>query len=324
MPAPPLPGRITSSDFPARAMNLRDLEYLVALEDERHFQRAAERCFVSQPTLSGQLKKLEEELGVSLVERSGRRLSMTEAGRAITEQARRVLADARTIKELAASFRNPLEGDLHVGVIPTVAPYLLPLCIPDLRRRYPKLKLFLHEYQTAVLLQKLRDATLELLILALPVETDEFAELDLFREPFLLSVPENHELARQKQVSLDVLQDMDVMLLEEGHCMRGQALDVCLLAGAREQRGFRGSSLETLRQMVAEDIGITLLPKLATVRERDRQSGVRNIPFESPEPTRRIGLLYRRGSHRTECFTAIGEVIRESVTRYLDGLDVME
>ncbi|SCZ56293.1 DNA-binding transcriptional regulator OxyR [Thiohalomonas denitrificans] len=298
-------------------MNLRDLEYLVALDEERHFQRAADRCYVSQPTLSGQIKKLEGELNVSLVERSGRKIAMTEAGLAIAGQARRVLADTRTIRELAASFRNPMEGDLHMGVIPTVAPYLLPLFIPHLRRRFPGLKLFLHEHQTAVLLRKLRDAELEVLLLALPVETDEFVENDLFREPFLLTVADDHPLAERDRASLDLLKDLEVMLLEEGHCMRGQALDVCLTAGAREHRGFRGTSLETLRQMAAEGIGITLMPKLATLRERNHEGSIRYIPFEEPEPTRRIGLLYRKGSYREESFAAIGEVIREAVTTSL-------
>ncbi|WP_411293324.1 DNA-binding transcriptional regulator OxyR [Thiohalomonas denitrificans] len=298
-------------------MNLRDLEYLVALDEERHFQRAADRCYVSQPTLSGQVKKLEGELNVSLVERSGRKIAMTEAGLAIAGQARRVLAETRTIRELAAGFRNPMEGDLHMGVIPTVAPYLLPLFIPHLRRRYPALKLFLHEHQTAVLLQKLRDAELELLLLALPVETDEFVESDLFREPFLLTVAEDDPLAKRERASLDLLEGLEVMLLEEGHCMRGQALDVCLTAGAREHRGFRGTSLETLRQMAAEGIGITLMPKLATLRERNHEGPIRYIPFEEPEPTRRIGLLYRKGSYREESFAAIGEVIRESVATSL-------
>ncbi len=300
-------------------MNLRDLEYLVALEEERHFQRAAERCFVSQPTLSGQIKKLEEELGVPLVERGGRKIGMTEAGCAIARQARRVLAESRTVKEMAAGFGNPMEGDLHVGVIPTVAPYLLPLVIPQLRRHYPELKLFLHEHQTAVLLRKLRDAELELLLLALPVETDEFVASDLFREPFLLTAAEDDPVAKHGRASLDRLKGLEVMLLEEGHCMRGQALDVCLLAGASEQKGFRGTSLETIRQMVAEGLGITLMPRLAAIRGLGGDAGVRYIPFEDPQPVRRIGLLYRKGSYRADCFSAVGEVIRESVSPYLES-----
>jgi LysR family hydrogen peroxide-inducible transcriptional activator len=289
-------------------MNLRDLEYVVALDEEQHFHRAAERCCVSQPTLSGQIKKLEDTLGIQLVERNGRTVRMTEAGREVAAQARRVLAEARAIKDLAAAFRDPLKGRLQVGVIPTVAPYLLPLFMARLRERHPDLQLFLHEQQTAVLLERLRRAELDLLILALPVETDEFAEQDLYDEPFLMTVPTDHPLAARKRATLDHLHGQDVLLLEEGHCLRGQALDVCLLAGASEFRGFRGSSLETVRQMVAEGIGITLMPQLAAGHEPN----IHYLPFTEPVPTRRIGLLYRKGSYRQAAFNAIAKVIREA------------
>lgn len=289
-------------------MNLRDLEYVAALDEEQHFHRAAERCCVSQPTLSGQIKKLEDTLGIQLVERNGRHVRMTDAGREVAQQARRVLAEARAIKELAAAFRDPLKGRLQVGVIPTVAPYLLPLFMSHLRERYPDLSLFLHEQQTAVLLERLRRAELDLLILALPVETDEFAHIDLYDEPFLLAVPANHPFASRKRVTIELLRGQDVLLLEEGHCLRGQALDVCLLAGANEFRGFRGSSLETVRQMVAEGIGITLMPQLAA----DKDVGIGYLPFMEPAPTRRIGLLYRKGSYRQAAFAAIADVIRQA------------
>ncbi|GAB4293355.1 MAG: DNA-binding transcriptional regulator OxyR [Thiohalomonadaceae bacterium] len=290
-------------------MNLRDLEYLVALDEEQHFHRAAARCFVSQPTLSGQIKKLEEYLGVMLVER-GRQVRMTEAGKLVAAQARRVLTEARGVKEIATTFRDPMAGRLQLGVIPTIAPYLLPLFVPRLHKRHPRLQLFLHEHQTAVLLDKLRNGDLDLLLLALPVETDEFAEINLYQEPFLLSVPTGHaSLAKVKVAGLDHLHGQEVLLLEEGHCLRGQALDVCLLGGASEYSGFRGTSLETVRQMVAEGIGITLMPQLAQGREKT----IRYIPFADPVPTRRVGLLYRSGSYRTEAFAAVAQAVREAV-----------
>ncbi len=295
-------------------MNLRDLEYLVALDEEQHFHRAAERCFVSQPTLSGQIRKLEESLGVLLVERSGRQVRMTEAGREVAAQARRVLAEARSVKSIADAFRDPLSGRLDVGVIPTIAPYLLPLFVPHLRARCPNLRLFLHEHQTAVLLERLRRAELDLLVLALPVDRGELVEVDLYQEPFLLAVTKGHPLARRKRIELDVLQGEEVLLLEEGHCLRGQALDVCLLAGASEYGGFRGTSLETLRQMVGEGIGVTLMPQLAASR---RDDGVRFLPFADPPPSRRVGLLYRRSSPRAAAFAAVGETIREAVAPLL-------
>lgn len=291
-------------------MNLRDLEYLVALDEERHFNRAAERCFVSQPTLSGQLRKLEERLGVTLVERTSRQVVMTDVGRAVAAQARRVLGEAKEIREIAQSYRDPMAGELQVGLIPTVGPYLLPLLMPDVKRDHPRLKLFLHEYQTAVLLERLRDGELDLLILALPVETTEFAEIDLYTEPFWLAAPPEDELAQREQVGLEDLSGREVLLLEEGHCLRGQALDVCFQGGASEYAGFRATSLETLRHMVGEGLGITLMPEFAVPAQRGEGMPVRYVPFSEPVPSRRIGILYRKRSYREPTFHALAETIR--------------
>ncbi|MDH5259109.1 MAG: LysR substrate-binding domain-containing protein, partial [Gammaproteobacteria bacterium] len=200
-------------------MNLRELEYLIAIDEERHFNKAAERCFVSQPTLSGQLKKLEDELGVLLVERSNRQVKMTEVGSAVAAQARRVLAETRILKETARSYHDPMTGELHIGLIPTVAPYLLPLMMPALKKQCPKLKLWLHEYQTKILLEKLQNAELDLLILALPVETDQFEELDIFKESFWLAAPRDEKLAQKKKIDLMELKEHEMLLLEEGHCL---------------------------------------------------------------------------------------------------------
>ncbi|HEY0720234.1 MAG TPA: DNA-binding transcriptional regulator OxyR [Gammaproteobacteria bacterium] len=296
--------------------NLRDLEYLVLLDEERHFRRAAERGFVSQPTLSGQLKKLEEQLGVVLVERTSRQVTMTEAGRAVAAQARRVLAEAKAIRDVAQAFQDPLAGELHLGLIPTIAPYLLPLCMPLIRARHPQLRLMLHEQQTAPALEQLRNATLDLLLLALPVETDEFAELELYTEPFLLAAPQNDPLAHKQQATLADLQGRSVLLLEEGHCLRGQALDVCFTAGASEYAGFHATSLETLRHMVGEGIGITLIPELAVPQQRSASDPIRYLPFADPPPSRRIGLLWRRGSYRESAFRAIAATVRDAVAQW--------
>lgn len=290
-------------------MNLRELQYLVAVDEEQHFHRAAERCFVSQPTLSGQLKKLEQELDILLVERNTRQVVMTEAGRLISGLARKVLAEVKNISDVAQTFSDPMIGELQVGLIPTLAPYLLPHVIPVLKQHYPGLKLWLHEYQTTILLDKLRRAELDLLILALPVDTDEFSELSLFEEAFELAVPVHHELAERQTVTLDDLVGREMLLLEEGHCLRGQALDVCFMAGARENAGFQASSLETLRHMVGEDMGITLIPELAVRREAE-ESGIRYLPFSDPQPSRRIGMLYRKGSYREETFKNIRQLIQ--------------
>jgi len=290
-------------------MNLRELQYLVAVDQERHFHRAAERCFVSQPTLSGQLKKLEQELGVLLVERTSRQVVMTEVGVAVAVQARKALAEVKVIKDIAETFHDPMAGELHVGLIPTVAPYLLPIIMPLMRKKYPKLKLWLYEYQTAVLLEKLGRAELDVLILALPVDTDVFSELDLYKEPFQLAMPRDEALAAHKLISLNDIKDREMLLLEEGHCLRGQALDVCFMAGARENIGFHASSLETLRHMVGEGMGMTLMPELSIPAKQTRKDAIRYLPFKDPKPSRRIGMLYRKGSYREETFINLQETI---------------
>lgn len=300
-------------------MNLRELEYLVAIDETLHFNKAAQRCHVSQPTLSGQLKKLEEELGVLLVERNNRRVVMTAAGQAVAVQARRVLSESRLIKEIAQTFHDPLAGELHLGLIPTVAPYLLPLIMPPLNKRYPGLRLWLHEHQTHVLLDKLRTGELDLLILALPVPHDEFAEVDLFKEPFLLAVPRDEQLAHRPMITLDDLHARQMLLLEEGHCLRGQALDVCFSAGATENAGFHATSLETLRHMVGEGMGMTLMPELAVPARRTKRDAVHYLPFQDPKPSRRIGMLHRKGSYREQAFQKIGEIVRSAVPKTMLG-----
>jgi len=291
-------------------MNIRDLEYLIAVDEERHFHRAAERCFVSQPTLSGQLKKLEEELGVLLVERNNRQVSMTEAGEAVVKHARTVLAEIRTIKDVADFYQDPMVGDVRVGIIPTIAPYLLPVIMPPLNKSFPQLKIWLYEYQTHVLLEKLQRAELDFLILALPIEKHEFTELDLFREPFRLAVKKDHALAKKKQVNLGDIANQELLLLEEGHCLRGHILDVCLLAGVKEEGQYHATSLETLRHMVGEGMGMTLIPELAVPAKTRKTDEIRYIEFSDPKPNRRIGMLYRKNSYREEAFNNISELIR--------------
>ncbi|MCK5647943.1 MAG: DNA-binding transcriptional regulator OxyR [Gammaproteobacteria bacterium] len=295
-------------------MNLRELEYLVAVDEECHFNRAAERCFVSQPTLSGQLKKLEEELGIMLIERNTRHVSMTDAGTAVAQQARKILKEVKAIKEITQSFDDPMAGELKMGLIPTIAPYLLPEIIPELNQQFPRLTLWLYEHQTAVLLEKLKNADLDLLILALPVNTDEFSEINLFQETFWLAVPHHKTLSRKKNIQLMDLNEQEMLLLEEGHCLRGQALDVCFSAGATENNSYRATSLETLRHMVSEGIGMTLLPELAVPKKRTRSDTISYIPFSDPKPSRRIGMLYRQGSYREQTYQQMAQVIKEKMS----------
>lgn len=300
-------------------MNLRELEYLIAIEEEKHFHKAADRCHVSQPTLSAQLKKLESKLGVLLVERNNRQVNMTEIGSLIAKQARVVIAEAKQIKEIVQAFDDPMIGEVHLGLIPTIAPYLLPIIIPSLKQEYPDLKLWLYEHQTAVLLDMLRNAKLDLLILALPVDTKEFDELTLYQEDFWFALPTQDTLSHKKTAKLSDLNEREVLLLQEGHCLRGQALDICFENGASEYQGFQATSLETLRYMVAEGVGCTLLPELSVPDQIAENSTIKYLPFSKPKPQRRIGLLFRKGSYRKETYEKVCQVIKRSVLKRQKG-----
>ena len=295
------------------AVNLRDLRYLVALADERHFGKAAERCYVSQPTLSAQVRKLEEYLGVPLVERQPKRISITPAGEKIVERARRLLQEADAIVELAKSDRDPLTGTLKVALIPTVGPYLLPHVVRRLKRALPKLKLLLYEYQTAPLLEKLHDGEIDMGILALPVPMDGLDAAELYSEPFMLAVPADHPFAERERVTTQDLHGEPLLLLEDGHCLRDQALEVCSRVGAQESQDYRATSLETLRQMVAAGHGVTLLPELAAASPVGSARGLRIKPFVKPAPARTIGAVWRKSTTRGPAIEAIANAIRAAM-----------
>lgn len=298
-------------------MNLRDLEYLIALDELRHFRKAAEHCYVSQPTLSGQLKKLEQELGVQLVERTRHKVFLTPVGQEVAQKARRIMQEVEYIQELAQLAGDPLRGPLYIGLIPTLGPYLLPLIIPDIRKRLPGLELYLHEIQTAELLKRLSSGDLDVGILALPVDIEQMQIRPLFQENFWLAVPIHHPLAGQKTIQIQQLAQETILLLDDGHCLREQALDVCATAGAREKANFRGTSLETLKHMVSSGNGITLMPELAILNS-DRNNGlIRYLPFEQPAPSRRIGLIYRNSSPRKSCFEKLARIIQKAVQKHL-------
>jgi LysR family hydrogen peroxide-inducible transcriptional activator len=292
-------------------MNLRDLKYLVAVAEHRHFGRAADACFVSQPTLSTQLKKLEEELGVTLIERTNRQVLLTAVGERVVAQAQRVLREANQLSHIAEEYADPFGGEFRLGIIPTVAPYLLPKILGPIRRNLPTLKIQLTEGQTAVISQLLREGDLDAVILALPMEEENVIERKLYREPFYLAVSRNHPLAQKKTVSVNNLDDEQVLLLEDGHCLRDQALAVCSSHNAVENTNFRASSLETLRQMVVADVGITLMPKLAVPAKPG--AGIRYIPFEGEIPHRDIGLCWRKSSPREPLLEKLAEVLAESL-----------
>ena len=303
-------------------MNLRDLKYLVALADHKHFGRAASACFVSQPTLSTQIRKLEDELGVSLVERAPRHIMLTPAGRDAAEGARRIMADVDEMKEAARRSQNPEAGAVRLGIFPTLGPYLLPHVVPRVRERFHDLELLLIEEKTEVILRQLREGKLDAGVLALPLHDDQLHIELLFEEPFMLAVPETHALANSKPLAMQDLAHESLLLLEDGHCLRDQALDVCHLAGAGEKTGFRATSLETLRQMVAANVGITLLPVLAVKPPVAASPDVRLLPFRAPAPSRRIAMVWRRSSAMSEFLTKLAAVFRDLPADLLTTGDV--
>lgn len=283
-------------------MNLRDLQYLLALAQHRHFGKAADACFVSQPTLSTQIMKLEALLDVQLVERSARQVILTEAGAAIAVRARAALAEVEAIRDIAKLARAPDAGSLTLGVFPTLAPYWLPHIVPRVLQRLPKLELMLVEEKTEVLLEQLLAGKLDVAVIAKPVDDDRLISADLFDEDFVLAVPRTHPLAKQKHVSLSDLKPHRLLLLSEGHCLREQALAVCAQSGSDEFEGFRATSLETLRQMVAAGVGATLLPSLATQPPVPNNPAITLLSFEKPAPMRSIALFWRKSSARSALF----------------------
>tara|TARA_R110001583_G_scaffold2382_8_gene17344 strand:+ start:21133 stop:22035 length:903 start_codon:yes stop_codon:yes gene_type:complete len=298
-------------------MNFRDLEYLIALQELKHFRKAADKCFVSQPTLSGQIKKLEEELNVKLMERSSRKVIFTAAGNDIVAKAKTILLEAKSLKEIAKSHNEPMRGTLHIGLIPTVAPYLLPLIIPVMKEAFPDLELYLHENQTQVLIKQLEEGELDCLMLALLPGMEQFKQLDLYDEPLELALSDKHAWANLKQINLQELSGEHVLMLADGHCLRDQAMGFCFAAGAIEDNSFKATSLETLRHMISAENGLTLLPQLAIPLSR-YQSGVKYIPFEAPAPSRKITLLSRNNSARQTCFNQLAVVINKAVQVRLD------
>ncbi len=297
-------------------MNLRDLKYLVAVAEHCHFGRAAEACFVSQPTLSTQIKKLEEELGVTLIERTNRQVMLTPVGERIVGQAQRVLREVSQLVHIAEEHKDPYGGDFRLGIIPTVAPYLLPKILGPIRKAFPKLRIQLTEAQTAVLTRMLKEGDLDAMILALPIDEDNLRQAKLYTESFYFAASRHHPKAAKKSVSVDDLDHEQVLLLEDGHCLRDQALEVCHSHNAVENTNFRATSIETLRQMVAANVGITLMPELAIT---SRSGPVRYLPFRDDDPHRDIGLCWRASSTRVELLDQLAEVLRKAMSQFMQS-----
>lgn len=292
-------------------LSLRDLEYAVTVAELRHFGRAAERCGVSQPALSEQIRKLEGLLGVTLFERSSRRIELTRQGERLLRQAEVVIREARGLLEMAKGEAEPLTGPLRLGVIATLGPYYVPWLLPDMRARYPGLSLRLQEGRTGELLEALQRGTLDLALVALPSGAAGLTEAPLFFEPFQLACPQGHPLLEQERIGIGELDGQGLLLLEEGHCLREQALSLCHVpAGMREARF--ASSLEMLRHMIAAGEGYSLLPLLSR-REGTALDGLIGYrPMREPRVGRTIGLVWRGTDPRGPVFSELADVLRDT------------
>jgi LysR family hydrogen peroxide-inducible transcriptional activator len=283
-------------------MNLRDLKYIVEVAREKNFARASEKVFVSQPALSMQIKKLEDSLGVNIFERDKQNFLITPAGIEIIKRAEIILQESEEIKSIAKNFNDPFAGEIKIGAFPTVATYFLPNFVRNIHKKFPKLKIFLVEEKSDVLREKLLSGLIDATLLAMPIHDDSLIGEKIFSEKFLLATPKGHALAKKTKIQIKDLKNQELMLLEDGHCMRDQALEICSSVRAYENTDFQATSLETLRQMVANGNGITLIPEIA-VRNDDKiaYTKIFNAPF------RTVGLYYRKSSVRK---SLIKEIIK--------------
>lgn len=275
-------------------MNIRDLEYFIAVVEFEHFGKAAKHCHVSQPTLSGQIKKLESELGVILFERSKRSVMITDAGKEIMAHARKVISGTHDIARIADSFVNPFCGQFRLGGIPTMATYLFPSVVSSVKKLMPELSLILVEDKTSDLLEKLDRGEIDAAFMALPTDDDFLESKELFKDTFFLAIPEGHEFAGLKSVGDKHLRNNQLLLLEEGHCLRGQALEACSMMNISEH-DYMATSLETLRLMVKAGTGITIMPEMAI---QDNEKDICYVPMESDDFSRIVGLVWRKTTVR--------------------------
>jgi LysR family hydrogen peroxide-inducible transcriptional activator len=294
-----------------RLPTLKQLQYFLALTETGHFGRAAELCFVSQSAFSNAIQELESTLGAELVDRTNRNVTITATGKEVAVQARLVVADAESLVDIARGRDDPLTGELRLGVIPTIAPFVLPGVLPRLRKEYPELELLLTEDQTERIYSRLMDGELDVLLLALPWNMKGVEELPLFRDPFCLACREGTDRVDPDHYRFNRLDADSVLLLEDGHCLRDHALAACKIRGTEKVRRFGASSLLTLIEMVDADLGITFLPEMARDSTLLRNTRVRLYPIDE-RSYRTIGLVWRKGSRRVDEFRLLGEFFREN------------
>jgi len=295
-------------------VSIKQLRYFQAVVRFAHFGRAAEACSVTQPALSMQIQALEKELGLQLVERSAKGVVLTDGGREVAKRAERILSDVRELGEYAHHHASTLSGSLHLGVIPTIAPYALPPLLPLLSAQYPDLELDIRETQTETLVELLLDGSLDLLFLALPIDHPDIKTIPLFKDRFLLATPLGHHVRGRIRAAPELFKDERLLLLEEGHCLRDQALMFCNLRQIDNIDVSGASSLSTIVQMVANGMGLTLLPEISLEFEV-QHSQIKVVKFKKPEPNRVLGLAWRSTSPRHQDFEELGRLIVESRPR---------
>ncbi len=297
-------------------MNLRDLKYIIAVAESRHFGKAAERCFVSQPTLSGQIKKLEDELGIAIFERTNRSVEITPVGEEIVAHARQMMEQADAIEQLARAHQDPLAGPLRIGAIPTLSPYIMPLILAPLKKKLPQMKLTLSEELTDTLLDRLRNHEIDAALLATPAEEPGLETLPLFDEPFWVAYSRNHAFYEKERIRLRDLSNENLLLLAEGHCLADQAMDICHMEQRQthgEMADLRASSLETLIQLVGAGYGITLVPALAMRGSWTTGSGVVAQPLAIATASRRVALVFRHSFPRRAALQAFAGIVLDNL-----------
>ncbi|MFT5219201.1 MAG: LysR family hydrogen peroxide-inducible transcriptional activator [Planctomycetota bacterium] len=305
-------------------MTLTELRYIVAVAQKNHFGKAAKSCFVSQPTLSIAIKKLEEELGIRLFERSSKNeIRITEIGQQVINQAQIVLQEAQILAEIAQQGKDPLRGQFKLGVIYTIGPYLLPSLIPKLRVNVPDLKLIIEENFTANLFQSLKQGSLDAIIISYPFDEPGIETAPLYDEPFVVAIPQSHEWKDRDFIPPADLTGQDLMLLGAGHCFRDQVIKACpnCMAGNSDlTRTLEGGSLETIRHMVAAGTGITVLPRTSVLQSQQHESLIKTIPFADPAPVRTVAIAWRKHFPRKEAIAIIRDTIQSTP---LEGVNIV-
>lgn len=303
---------------PTHLPTVKQLRYFVALAEHRHFGKAAAACHVSQSAFSVAIRELESLLGANLVDRTNRKVTITATGREVAARAKRCLRDLAALAEAARRENRPLEGPLHLGVIPTIAPFLLPRVLPAVRKAFPALKLYLHEDVTDKLHEQLMDGALDVMLLALPYDLPGIERIVLFRDRFRLAVRKGTRLVDPRHYRPDRLPDGSVLLLREGHCLREHAIDVCRIRDTEKMSAFSASSLLTLIEMVDADLGVTFLPEMAEGSALLQNTQVATYPLPDSN-YRNIGLAWRRGSPRRDEFEMLGRFIADEVRSFRDA-----